>query len=303
MKMFHLLKNKYFIAATLILTLIVGTIHLVIYFNQVSAQDIYINEFAIKIQPVKDLISSTENLAADDPRLIRLIRQEFLVPPHPGPYNLKHPDILDPSCGQSTVIDKLLERKEKGFYIEAGAFDGESISNTLFFERIRKWNGLLVEPDPKTYFRLRSKHRNAYLINACLSTNTKPSIVTFNAANEMGHVIQSDEDRRWVQEKLNKWDLIEVPCFPLFSILLALEQMEVDYFSLDIEGYELAVLKSIPFDKVKIRSLTVEFMQGQEGYASQIKSFLETNGLVHAFNMKSNNNTCPAEDAVFKLRE
>ncbi|KAK3577438.1 hypothetical protein CHS0354_032287 [Potamilus streckersoni] len=301
--MIHLLRNKFFIAATLSLTLLIGSIQLVFYFNQISPQDIYVNEFSIKIKPVKELISSTENLAADDPRLISLIRQEFLVPPHPGPYNLKDPDVLDPSCGQSTAVDKLLEKKEKGFYVEAGAFDGESISNTLFFERVRKWNGLLVEPDPKTYFRLQSKHRNAYLINACLSVGPKPSIVTFNAANEMGHVIQNDEDRRWVEENLNKWDLIEVPCFPLLSILLALEQMEVDYFSLDIEGYELAVLKSIPFDKVKIRFLTVEFMQGQEGYASQIKSFLEMNGLVHVFNMKSSNETCPAEDAVFRLKE
>ena len=38
--------------------------------------------------------------------------------------------------------------KRKGFFIEAGANDGVTQSNTLFFERHRGWRGLLVEPIP-----------------------------------------------------------------------------------------------------------------------------------------------------------
>jgi len=37
-------------------------------------------------------------------------------------------------------------------------------------------------------------------------------------------------------------------CFPIFSLLSALDVKVVDYFSLDIEGAELAVLKTFPFD-------------------------------------------------------
>ena len=44
----------------------------------------------------------------------------------------------------------------------------------------------------------------------------------------------------------------EVYCFPLYSMLLALNRTHIDYFSLDVEGSELAVLKTIPFDKVNI---------------------------------------------------
>jgi hypothetical protein len=42
-------------------------------------------------------------------------------------------------------------------------------------------------------------------------------------------------------------------CFPLYSILMALENPIVDYLSLDLEGPELQVLKSLPFDKVDIK--------------------------------------------------
>lgn len=43
-----------------------------------------------------------------------------------------------------------------------------------------------------------------------------------------------------------------VHCMPLLSILLALNQT-IDYFSLDIEGHELAVLKTLPFDKIDVK--------------------------------------------------
>jgi len=44
----------------------------------------------------------------------------------------------------------------------------------------------------------------------------------------------------------------------LYSILLALGNPKVDIFSLDIEGAELQVLKTIPWDKVNISSLLIE---------------------------------------------
>ncbi len=46
---------------------------------------------------------------------------------------------------------------------------------------------------------------------------------------------------------------IRVQCFPLYSVLLALGNPVVDYFSLDIEGAEFPVLKTVPFDKVRLR--------------------------------------------------
>lgn len=47
--------------------------------------------------------------------------------------------------------------------------------------------------------------------------------------------------------------LVEVQCFPLITLLLAANMTSVDYFSLDIEGQELNVLRSIPWDKVDIK--------------------------------------------------
>ena len=44
-------------------------------------------------------------------------------------------------------------------------------------------------------------------------------------------------------------------CLPLYSILLAMGNPTVDYFSLDVEGAELSILQAIPWDKVDIKVL------------------------------------------------
>ena len=51
----------------------------------------------------------------------------------------------------------------------------------------------------------------------------------------------------------------KVNCYPLYSLLLAVNQAKnVDFLSLDLEGAELAVLKTIPWEKVNIKLIMVE---------------------------------------------
>ena len=60
--------------------------------------------------------------------------------------------------------------QRNGFFIECGAFDGETRSNTLMLERELDWSGVLIEGDPLNLMQCLSKHRKAWLVPACLST-------------------------------------------------------------------------------------------------------------------------------------
>ncbi len=42
-------------------------------------------------------------------------------------------------------------------------------------------------------------------------------------------------------------------CLPFYPILNAIGNPIVDYFSLDVEGSELPILRSIPWEKVRIK--------------------------------------------------
>jgi len=46
---------------------------------------------------------------------------------------------------------------------------------------------------------------------------------------------------------------IRVQCFPLMLYIAALGVKTIDYFSLDIEGNEIDVLETIPFNEVDIK--------------------------------------------------
>ena len=95
---------------------------------------------------------------------------------------------------QSAVVDRFLKRKHNGFFIEAGAWDGEYLSNTLFFERNRNWTGILVEANRLAFktMVLRQTRKRSVAANVCLSVNNYPRKMDFDAADVFGGVIASD---------------------------------------------------------------------------------------------------------------
>ena len=74
-----------------------------------------------------------------------------------------------------------------------------------------------------------------------------------------------------------KGEIIQVQCFPLYSILLAINMTKIDFFSLDVEGDELKVLQTIPFDKIDIKMMTVEYKHIDLG-EEYLKNFVEHKG-------------------------
>lgn len=87
-------------------------------------------------------------------------------------------------------------------------------------------------------------------------------------------------------------------CFPLYSILLAVNRTRVDFFSLDIEGHELKVLQTIPWHKVDIRVLTVEWLRirGGEDLGLGLNSFMEDSGYIRTSTIDDKGHTF---DSVF----
>ncbi|XP_045216137.2 uncharacterized protein LOC123566259 [Mercenaria mercenaria] len=208
-------------------------------------------------------------VSADDPLLLGLIRRYYIENPSDLGYNLENPHIRDTSKGQAAFVDEALNHTEKGFYVECGAQSGEFLSNSLFFERFRSWSGILIEANPMWYKVLKNKHRKAFTINACLSTKPYPSMVKYGRRRIIGDDV--------IKPDLLEYDegpYIDVQCFPLHSILLALNQVKVDYFSLDVEGAEKPILDTIPWDKVDIKMMSIEYNKWIGGEKS-LKTYMQ----------------------------
>ena len=54
--------------------------------------------------------------------------------------------------------------------------------------------------------------------------------------------------------------LVYVVCIPIDLTLTALEMYHIHFFSLDVEGAELHILRTIPFDKVRIDLFFIEYV-------------------------------------------
>ena len=204
---------------------------------------------------LQTLIFSLQQVAYDDPKLIEFVRAIIQAP------SKKQLKLNSRSTSDYSVqVDEILKHKKNGFFIEAGAYDGEAFSNTLFFEIERNWTGLLIEPVPSIYRDLLTKNRNAYAINACIGDN-KPSVQMFNIL----HVLSGRDDqmsldhrKRLISESKGKNTVALIPCFPLSTILKAININHIDYFSLDVEGGELSIIDSIKYNEVFINIFTIE---------------------------------------------
>lgn len=141
------------------------------------------------------------------------------------------------------------------------------------------------------YFKqLKKKNRNAWILPHCLSPFKYPTVVDFDAMAEYGGIINHIDGVKKVPGDINlnntfykpTWrKTFKIQCFPVYSVLRALGLPSVDYFSLDIEGAEYQVLKTIPFQDLDINLLGVEVEHAGKiftGTENDIIHLLTSNG-------------------------
>lgn len=184
-------------------------------------------------------------------------------------------------------LDRKLQRYldfRGGFFIEAGANDGYTQSNTFFLERKRGWRGLLVEGIPELCAACRKLRTDAIVHHCALvAPGFAQPTVKMHFANLMSVVdgaVASEEER---QERLRSGIAVQgldgtysvdVPARTLESILDEIPGLPlIDFFSLDVEGYELEVLKGLNLDRYRPTYILVEVTQYEE-----VNAFLLAHG-------------------------
>ena len=155
---------------------------------------------------------------------------------------------------------------EGGFFIEAGGNDGLSQSNTYWFERFRGWRGILVEAVPDQARLCRKNRPRADVINTALVADASTRSVRIKAARLMAFIPgtrSAAEEEIHLRNAIEVQHLvevpeIEVPATTLSAILEARGNPKVDFFSLDVEGYEIPVLQGMDVNRHRPRLILVE---------------------------------------------
>ena len=160
--------------------------------------------------------------------------------------------------------------QRRGFFIEAGGNDGLSQSNTYAFERFRRWRGMLIEPVPELARLCRANRPRAIVVPAALVADDSVTSVPMKSANLMSRVAGTfatkAEEVEYLRTAQDAQDLdgiydIVVPARTLSSILEEHRIVKIDLFSLDVEGYEIEVLKGLDLTRFRPTFMVVETKQ------------------------------------------
>jgi FkbM family methyltransferase len=165
-------------------------------------------------------------------------------------------------------MSKLLTHKN-GFYVELGANDGVTYSNTLFLERHLNWKGVLIEPSPLLFERLqKSRGRNNFLSNsACVSFKYEQPTVVLLFSDLMTTALNIESDILFPYDHVASGQKFWrgsaykflAPASTLQGILDTAEAPKhIDFLSLDVEGVELEVLQGVNHDEYRFRYICIE---------------------------------------------
>lgn len=172
-------------------------------------------------------------------------------------------------CGQDQFVFENYFRNHKGgTFVDIGAHNGVTYSNTFFLETEQNWSGICVEPIPEVFNELKNM-RKCCCVEGCVTNRTgNGQLIKVNSPavnTEMLSGLIDKYDPRHFDRMLKEieyfggtYDIIDVQCYLLNDLLEQNGISHVNFLSIDTEGGEFDILSSIDYSRFKIDVITVE---------------------------------------------
>ncbi len=192
-----------------------------------------------------------------------------------------YPEIYYSQYSQDRFLNEaVFKGKKNGVFMEIGAFDGRHFSNTLFFEKYLGWTGVCIEPVPAVFKKLQL-NRSCYCLESAISDYN--GIAEFCWTKKVGVLSGICENYHPKHHAFIDYELsirnggekiffnVNVTTFNDTMELYGLTKL--DFVTIDTEGGEEKIVKSIDFTKYQIDVVFVE-----NNYGFNIKDYLTTKG-------------------------
>ncbi len=169
--------------------------------------------------------------------------------------------------------------KGAGTFLEMGGLDGLKYSNSYYFEKVLGWTGVMIEGSPNLYAKLVKNRPGVVAINAMVcseakelhwidSSNVGGSDAVGGAWELMPETFRKEKHGHLTPADIAKFPT--VPCVSLSSALARFGVRHVDLFSLDVEGAEASVIKTLDFTKFTASVVVFEDRPGSSGVREQL---------------------------------
>jgi FkbM family methyltransferase len=185
--------------------------------------------------------------------------------------------------GEDMILARLFgTEKKQGFYVDVGAHHPQRFSNTYYFY-LKGWRGINIDPLPgsmKQFQEIRSLDVN---IECAINDNgeqltyyqfNQPAFNTFSKKiaderidNKQSHIISQNE----------------ILCHRLEDVLdkFMPEGQFIDFLTIDVEGFDLNVLRSNNWEKYRPYVILVEDLKSgaiKNSQSSPVVSYMENHG-------------------------
>lgn len=184
--------------------------------------------------------------------------------------------------GEDILLSRIFEGKKDGFYLDIGAHHPQRFSNTYLFYQ-KGWRGINIDPIPGIKEKF-DKERPGD-INLEIAIGEKE--VELNYYNFKEKALNTFSEELANQYKVGGWELnsiISIKTYPLDKILDEYIPINktIDFFSIDVEGFELEVLKSNNWNKYKPKIIVIEMLDCKikDVYTADVGKFLAVQGYV-----------------------
>ncbi len=153
---------------------------------------------------------------------------------------------------------------KKGCYVDVGAKDGVRTSNTCFFERYLKWEGICIEPNPVSFFPCQENRSSPVLPLAIAKEQKKVDFFCCPIPGLSGIIEKYETEyldrfcyKNELKNKTSK-SIIQVQTMPLQPLLDMFGFTHVNLLDIDTEGGEFEILQTVNYEKIKIDLINVE---------------------------------------------
>ena len=181
------------------------------------------------------------------------------------------------NCEDLTILRYL--NFKNGFYVDVGAYDPISISNTYLFYK-NNWKGINIEPNVNQYNLFKKFRKRDVNLNIGISLNEK-ELDYFVFDKPAYNTFSKEECDEIINDKLA--NLIEkrlIKTKPLSIVFKDQNIQLIDFITIDCEALSFDALKSIDFNLVKIKLICIE--ESIYGYSkfedSEIYKFMYSKG-------------------------
>ena len=132
--------------------------------------------------------------------------------------------------------------KRNGYFVEFGATDGITLSNTYLLETKFNWGGIVAEPLKSKYSEL-IKNRACHVENLCLWSESGKSLEFNETPNSDLSTIEQFSSCDYQSESRKGGNIFNVKTISLFDLLEKYNAPRyIDYLSIDTEGSEYEIL-------------------------------------------------------------